>query len=47
MNTIIATFGTFLGLNSMLIGLTPAVLAQPRPQLPPQNSETTLSGNWV
>ena len=46
MNTvIIATFGTVLGLNFMLLGLTPAVLAQPRPQLAPQNSETTLSGD--
>lgn len=45
MNTVIATFGTVLGLNFMLLGLTPAVLAQPRPQMAPQNSETTLSGD--
>ncbi len=45
MNTIIATLGTVLGLSSVLIGLTPAVLAQPRSQLTPQNSETTLSGD--
>ncbi len=45
MNTIIATFGAVLGLNSMLIGLAPAVLAQPTPQMLGQNSETTLSGD--
>jgi len=45
MNTVIATLGTVLGLNCMLIGLTPAVTAQPRPQMVPQNSETTLSGD--
>jgi hypothetical protein len=45
MNTVIATFGTVLGLNSMLLGLTPAVLAQPRAQMVSPNSETTLSGD--
>lgn len=45
MKTIITTFGTVLGLNSMLIVLTPAVLAQPIPQMLRQNSETTLSGD--
>jgi hypothetical protein len=44
-NTIIATLGTVLGLNSMLICLTSAVLAQPTPQMLRQNSETTLSGD--
>ncbi len=45
MNAVIATFGTALGLSSIFIGLTPAVLAQPRLQPAPQNSETTLSGD--
>ncbi len=45
MNAVIATFGTALGLSSIFIGLTPAVLAQPRLQPAPQSSETTLSGD--
>jgi hypothetical protein len=45
MNTVIATLGTALGLSSILIGLTPAVLAQPRLQRVAQTSETTLSGD--
>jgi hypothetical protein len=45
MNAVIATLGTALGLSSIFIGFTPAVLAQPRRQPAPQNSETTLSGD--
>ncbi|WP_293236451.1 MULTISPECIES: hypothetical protein [unclassified Microcoleus] len=45
MNAVIATLGTALGLSSILIGLTPAVIAQQRLQPAPQNSETTLSGD--
>ena len=45
MNAVIATLGTALGLSSILIGLTPAVLAQQRMQPAPENSETTLSGD--
>ena len=45
MNAVIATLGTALGLSSILIGLTPAVLAQQRLQPAPENSETTLSGD--
>ena len=44
-NAVIATLGIGLGLSSILIGLTPAVLAQQRIQPAPQNSETTLSGD--
>lgn len=45
MNAVIATLGTALGLSSILIGLTPTVLAQPRLQREAQTSETTLSGD--
>lgn len=45
MNAVIATIGTALGFSSILIGLTPAVLAQPRLQRVAQTSETTLSGD--
>ncbi|TAD80464.1 MAG: hypothetical protein EAZ78_07750 [Oscillatoriales cyanobacterium] len=45
MNVIMATLGTVVGLSSMLIGMTLQVLAQPRPQIVPPNSETTLSGD--
>ena len=44
-NAVTATLGIGLGLSSILIGLTPAVLAQQRIQPAPQNSETTLSGD--
>jgi len=44
-NAVIATLGIGLGLSSILIGLTPAVLAQQRLQPAPENSETTLSGD--
>lgn len=44
-NVIMATLSTVVGLSSMLIGLTLPVLAQQRPQIVPQNSETTLSGD--
>ncbi|MFB8798637.1 MAG: hypothetical protein U7126_31415 [Microcoleus sp.] len=44
-NAVIATLGTALGLSSILIGLMPAVLAQPRLQPVAQSSETTLSGD--
>lgn len=45
MNAVIATLGTAFGLSSILIGLTPAVLAQPRLQRDDRTSETTLSGD--
>lgn len=45
MNAVIATLGTALGLSSIFIGFTPAVIAQQRLQPAPQNSETTLSGD--
>ena len=45
MNAVIATLGGALGLSSILISVTPGVLAQQRPQLAPQTSETTLSGD--
>lgn len=45
MNAVIATLGGALGLSSILISVTPAVLAQQRPQPAPQTSETTLSGD--
>jgi hypothetical protein len=45
MNAVIATLGTALGLSSIFIGFSPAVLAQQRLQPAPQNSETTLSGD--
>ena len=45
MNPVITTLGITLGLSSILIGLTPAVLAQQRLQPAPENSETTLSGD--
>lgn len=44
-NVITATVGTVVGLSSMLIGVTLPVLAQQTPQIVPQNSETTLSGD--
>lgn len=44
-NVIMATLGTVVGLSSMLIGVTLPVLAQQTPQIVPQNSETTLSGD--
>lgn len=45
MNAVIATLGAALGLSSILISVTPGVLAQQRPELAPQTSETTLSGD--
>ena len=45
MKAVIASIGTALGLSSIFIGFTPAVIAQPRLQPAPQNSETTLSGD--
>jgi hypothetical protein len=45
MNAVIASLGTALGLSSILIALTPAVIAQQIPQPAPQTSETTLSGD--
>jgi hypothetical protein len=45
MNAVIATIGGALGLSSILISVTPAVLAQQRQQPAPQTSETTLSGD--
>lgn len=45
MNAVIANLGTTLGLSSIFIGFSPAVLAQPRLEPVSQNSETTLSGD--
>ncbi|NJK70326.1 MAG: hypothetical protein HC789_06335 [Microcoleus sp. CSU_2_2] len=48
MNAVIATISGALGLSSILISVTPAVLAQQRQQPAPQTSETTettLSGD--
>lgn len=45
MKSIIAAVGTAFGLSSILIGLTPAVWAQERPQSVAPDSETTLSGD--